>query len=43
MRDPRYKIMHNGEDLSRVTTDAGKRGLRGRVSRPEHHTVHPWN
>ena len=42
-RDPHFKVMHNGEDLSLVTTDAGKRALRGRVSRPELHTAHPWN
>jgi len=42
-RDPHFKVMHNGEDLSLVTADAGKRALRGQVSRPEHHTAHPWN
>lgn len=42
-RDPHFKVMHNGEDLSLVTADAGKRALRGRVSRPELHTAHPWN
>jgi hypothetical protein len=26
-----------------LTTDASNRALRGRVSRPELHTVHPWN
>lgn len=46
-RDPHFKVMHNGEDLSLVTTDASKRvsnrALRGRVSRPELHTTRHWN